>query len=304
MSAATPLVSIGIPTYNRAALIGRAIESALGQDYPNIEILISDNASTDGTAELCDALAAAHANVRVQHQERNIGATANFMAVLGLAQGKYFMWLGDDDHIDRHYIAAAVSMLEVDPQLELVSGEAHYYREGALAFVGKRFCILSPRGWLRMASYYWHVTDNGVFYGLMRIATIRRLELPNAMGGDWLFIARVAAAGRIVMSRAMTVHRELGGASNSHRDTARALGLSSLSALFPRLSLAWNACRDAASGGYPFSERGGVRKVLAALVFCVILLKALLEKLAYLAMRCRNLLKRLTPSYHMRTGSR
>ena len=47
------MVSIGIPTYNRERLIGRAIESALSQDYPNIEIVVSDNASTDATAEVC-----------------------------------------------------------------------------------------------------------------------------------------------------------------------------------------------------------------------------------------------------------
>lgn len=304
MNEPLPLVSIGIPTYNRAALIGRAIESALKQDYANIEILISDNASTDGTAEVCEAWAARDRRIRLLRQTDNRGPTANFNMVLGLTGGKYFMWLGDDDYIDPHYVGSAVSALESDPRIELFSGAPHYYRDGAFAFAGKHISASSPKAWRRLASYYWQVTDNGVFYGLMRGSTARRLSIPNVMGGDWLFIGRLAAAGSIVMSRNMTVHRELGGASVSHRATARSLGLSSLNALFPKLSLTWNVSRDIASGGYPFANSGFTNKMLAALMLLLMLMKTMQEKLVHLARRSRNLLKRLTPSYHMNTRSR
>lgn len=304
MSATSPLVSIGIPTYNREALIARAIGSALGQDYPNIEVLVSDNASTDGTAAICDTIAATHANVRVHHQMRNLGPTANFMAILGMARGRYFMWLGDDDHLDRQYVSVAVSTLEQNPQVELAGGQVRYYRDGAFAFTGKGFSVLSSPGWLRMASYYWQVTDNGVFYGLMRTATLRRLRLTNVLGGDWLLIARVAAVGRIIVLTNVAVHRELGGASLSHRTTARTLGLPLLQAVFPKVSLARNASRDVASGGYPFDHRVARRWSLAAMVFSLLLLKALVAQVAYAAMRGRNLLKRLNPFYHLRARSR
>ena len=100
MSEETPLVSIGIPTYNRERLIGRAIESALNQDYPNIEIVISDNASTDATSEVCRRYAQEQPNVRYVRQPRNLGAIRNFDAVLRQSSGQFFMWLGDDDWLE------------------------------------------------------------------------------------------------------------------------------------------------------------------------------------------------------------
>lgn len=304
MSMSNPLVSIGIPTYNRKALIARSIESALAQDYPSIEVLISDNASTDGTAAICATMAATHPNVRVHHQACNLGPTANFMTVLAMAKGKYFMWLGDDDHIDPQYVSVAVATLEQNSLVELASGRACYYRDGAFAFTGKVFSVLSYLGWLRLSSYYWQVTDNGVFYGLMRMATVRRFRFTNVMGGDWLLVARIAAAGQVITSPAVAVHRELGGASLSHSKTARTLGLSAWQGVFPKISLALNASRDVASGGYPFDSRVTRRWSLAAMVFCILLLKSLVEHLTYMAMRGRNLLKRLNPFCHLRARSR
>jgi hypothetical protein len=193
--------------------------------------------------------------------------------------------------------------LEQSPQVELASGQARYYHDGAFAFIGKELSVITSPGWLRLALYYWQVTDNGVFYGLMRTDTVRRVRFENVLGGDWLLIARIAAAGNIVTSTAAAVHRELGGTSHSHGNTARTLGLPALQAVFPKLTLALNAGRDVAVGGYPFDSRSTRRWPLAALVFGLMLLKALVAHLAYAAMRGRNLLKRLNPSYHLRNRS-
>ena len=100
MSDKAPLVSIGIPTHNRERLVSRAIESALHQDYPHIEIVISDNASTDSTPEICRRYSQERPNVRYIQQTQNVGATKNFDAVLQRSSGEFFMWLGDDDWLD------------------------------------------------------------------------------------------------------------------------------------------------------------------------------------------------------------
>lgn len=296
MRTSAPLVSIGIPTYNRKLQIERAIYSALEQDYQNIEVLVSDNASTDGTAAVCELLAAKHPNVIVRQQAQNQGPTANFMEVLDMAQGEYFMWLGDDDHIDQGYVSAAVSVLERSPLVELASGQVRYYRGGAFAFVGRHFNITSSRGWLRCASYLWRVTDNGVFYGLMRTGTVRRLRLKNVLGGDWLLLARVAMKGHIAMSQAVAVHRELGGTSDSHGVTVRILGLSKLQGIFPKVTIALNACRDVADGGFPFANSRLQNGVLATLVLALMLTKALVENSLYLAWRTRNMFRFWKPS--------
>jgi glycosyltransferase involved in cell wall biosynthesis len=122
-----PLVSVGIPTYNRASGLKRAVGSALAQSYENLEVVISDNASTDGTRELCESLARSDPRVRYHRQPENRGPTANFREVLDRASGEFFMWLADDDWIDTDYVSACVGERLHDPATALVAGRAAYY---------------------------------------------------------------------------------------------------------------------------------------------------------------------------------
>ena len=148
MSEKAPLVSIGIPTYNRERLIGRAIESALHQDYPNIEIVISDNASTDATPEICRRYAQEQPNVRYVQQSRNLGATRNFDAVLQQSSGQFFMWLGDDDWLDPNYVRLALARLRHERRSR--AGRRHASLLRKAAFIRERarssVCSRAARG--------------------------------------------------------------------------------------------------------------------------------------------------------------
>ena len=154
MSEEAPLVSIGIPTYNRERLIGRAIESALNQDYPNIEIVISDNASTDATSEVCRRYAQEQPNVRYVRQPRNLGAIRNFDEVLRQSSGQFFMWLGDDDWLDPNYVRLALARLNLNPEVRWSAArpsttQAAFIRDLARSSV----CSRAARG-----SAYWLTT--------------------------------------------------------------------------------------------------------------------------------------------------
>src|SRR4051812_17831067 len=101
-----PLVSIGIPAYNGAAYLVEALESALAQSYAPIEVIVSDDGSTDDTGAICDQFAAADRRVRYLRARTNLGAVANFRRVLDEAKGTYFTWLAQDDVLsDRQYIS-------------------------------------------------------------------------------------------------------------------------------------------------------------------------------------------------------
>jgi glycosyltransferase involved in cell wall biosynthesis len=89
--ATLPLVSVGLPTFNRALSLGCAIQSVLSQDYPNLELIISDNASTDSTQLICVDFSKRDGRVRYIRQPTNQGAGANFRTVLTEASGQYFM---------------------------------------------------------------------------------------------------------------------------------------------------------------------------------------------------------------------
>lgn len=107
-----PLVTIGVPVRNGGDFLSWALESISQQNYPNIEIIISDNGSTDGTAGLIESYAANDSRViRFRHDEP-LTAYDNFMFLLDRAQGKYFMWAAHDDTRSDDFVNQLVNALE------------------------------------------------------------------------------------------------------------------------------------------------------------------------------------------------
>jgi glycosyltransferase involved in cell wall biosynthesis len=107
-----PLVSIGVPVYNNAAHIRKTLSSLVRQSYPNIEIIVSDDASTDGTLHIAKRFAERHSNVRVFEQKHRLGTPGNFNFTLSKASGKYFMWAAGDDFRDVNCLSTLVPLLE------------------------------------------------------------------------------------------------------------------------------------------------------------------------------------------------
>ena len=125
MSAAVeyPLVSIGVPVRNGLPYIARAIEDVLAQDYPNIEIIVSDNGSTDATGTLMKEIAQRDSRVRVVSQEVTLTAFDNFEWLMRQSRGKYFLWAAHDDLRPTDYVSALVRHLEAHPEAVLAFGE-------------------------------------------------------------------------------------------------------------------------------------------------------------------------------------
>jgi hypothetical protein len=111
-----PKFTIGIPTYNRAGFLRRAIESALDQTYPNVEVLVSDNASTDDTSDVVRSFGD---RVRYHQNSENIQAWPNFAKLTELASGEYFSWLQDDDLVFPEFVSRAVKGLTESKDIAL-----------------------------------------------------------------------------------------------------------------------------------------------------------------------------------------
>lgn len=109
---AGPTFTIGIPTRNRAAFLARAIECALGQTYPHVEIVVSDNASTDGTPDVVRRFGD---RVRYARNDTNIGPWSNFRRLTELATGDLFAWFQDDCLLHRRFVERAVDALDRFP---------------------------------------------------------------------------------------------------------------------------------------------------------------------------------------------
>lgn len=131
--AAWPRLSICVPTFNRASLLQHTLESCLAQDYPNLEIVVGDNASTDGTEAVCRRHMA-DPRIRVYRSERNLGATANVRALVRhYSTGDYTLVLCDDDRlIDPSYLSKAAALLRArqhDPLMLVFSNTATWNDE-------------------------------------------------------------------------------------------------------------------------------------------------------------------------------
>src|ERR1044072_9233723 len=106
MSARRTTVSIGLPVYNGEAHLPAALASLLGQSHGDLELVISDNASTDGTRAICADLAASDSRARYYRNPTNLGVMANFLRAPQLATADYYMWAAHDDAWSPNYIEA------------------------------------------------------------------------------------------------------------------------------------------------------------------------------------------------------
>lgn len=129
----TPTVSIGLPVYNGGAHLKVAVDLLLSQDFDDLELIISDNASTDGTEELCRSYATRDARVRYIRRDRNYGMIDNGKNVIGLARGRYYLPASHDDEWLPGAVRACVERLEANPALVLVSPAIEFFRPDGTA---------------------------------------------------------------------------------------------------------------------------------------------------------------------------
>src|SRR6266446_4404377 len=101
-------VAIGMPVWNGEAFVSEAIESILAQTHGDFELVISDNASTDATAEICRSYVKQDNRIRYLRLEKNIGAAPNHIEVFRRSTGEYFKWAAHDDVLAPEFIHEGV----------------------------------------------------------------------------------------------------------------------------------------------------------------------------------------------------
>lgn len=125
-----PLVSVGLPIYNAGELTHKILDILLSQDYTNIQIIISDNASTDQTWEICQQYALKNDRIQVYQNKRNRGYLYNFSRVFDLSTGDYFMWAAHDDYWHPNFISCCVAELETHPEaIMCFTDQLHIHEE-------------------------------------------------------------------------------------------------------------------------------------------------------------------------------
>ena len=264
------LVTVGIPTYNRSDRLLRAVHSALAQDHEALEVVVSDDASTDSTEAGMRELAAREPRLRYVRQERNLGHAGNFQAVLDAARGDYFMWLSDDDWLDAAYVSSCLAVLVREPGTSLVAGLASYYSEGGHVIDERPMELASARPGARVLRYLARVNMNGVLFGLARRADLQRLRFKEQVGGDWLLVSGLAAAGRVHTLSGVHIHRSISGLSSDRQKLAESLGMSGQLARHHHFAVAGAFAREIVSApaydGLSRPHRASLAVLAAALI--------------------------------------
>lgn len=196
---ARPHVSIGVPVFNGEKFLAAALDSLLAQTYEDFELLISDNASTDSTPEICRRYAAMDRRVRYVRNEGNIGVYRNCNQVFELSSGEYFKLAAADDLCDPDLLRRCVDVLDANPSIV-----ATYPRTRFIDEDGKSLSLTDP-GWHLMSEEPWerlkYVLVSGhrvnVFFGLIRSQDLAHTRLfPLYPGGDCRLLGELSLRGK------------------------------------------------------------------------------------------------------------
>lgn len=199
MSQTWPSVTVCLPVYNGETFIRQAIKSVLEQTFADLELVISDNASTDNTGEICRAAAGDDLRVRYSRAEVNRGLAWNHNRAFQLANGRYVMWMGHDDLLDKEYIGACVAALAKDPQLVLCFSNGNHIDDNGKLI---RRVVSANDGEPRRPSERFknivrleHWCD--AIFGLMRTDVLQQTQLHGGFAdSDRVLLAEMGLRGR------------------------------------------------------------------------------------------------------------
>jgi glycosyltransferase involved in cell wall biosynthesis len=173
-----PRLSVGLPVYNGEKYLAEALDALLGQSYSDFELIISDNASTDRTEDVCRRYTARDPRIRYFRQPVNVGAAPNHNFVVQQARGEYFKWASHDDLYARDLLLRCVEALDARPDIVLCHAwQAYIDAEGNIIRPGEyRLATDSPDAPVRFRDMLF-VLGGDDFYGVMRTEVLRHTPL-------------------------------------------------------------------------------------------------------------------------------
>jgi glycosyltransferase involved in cell wall biosynthesis len=197
-----PRVVVGVPVYNGENFLDEALTAVRNQTLTEIAVVISDNASTDGTAEIAKHHMAEDDRITVVQQPTNFGAAPNYNAAyLAAPPSEYFCWLAHDDLPMADYLASCVAALDADPGAVLAfGGTAHVEPDGRqISQAAPRPALGSPDPAVRLADVIDRHQPNHPVFGVIRRTALDRTGLHGSYtGSDRALVAELAMLGRFI----------------------------------------------------------------------------------------------------------
>lgn len=193
-----PLVTIGMPLFNEEQFLQSALLSMLEQNYENIEIIISDNCSTDKTVEICKNFTQQYSHLSIYQTDRNIGSLANFIRVLEMAQGQYFLWAAGHDLWSKNYISECVNALEAHDNATIAFGTPSWINANGLPFNRQPswFDTRSMSSVERFYTVFWGSMNP--ILGVIRRESLLKTPIINTVGSDLIMLSNLALLGEFI----------------------------------------------------------------------------------------------------------
>ena len=194
-----PKVSIGMPVYNGERYLPQALDSILSQTFQDYELIISDNASTDATEDICMSYCAKDSRIRYHRNSENIGASNNYRRVFELSRGPYFRWANHDDLFAPESLARCVTVLDEDPSVILVYPKTKLIDENGniISDYEDNMNLQSNRPSERFVKVSQQLGYVNIIYGLIRTEVIQKTALiGDFIGADPIFVAELSLHGK------------------------------------------------------------------------------------------------------------
>jgi len=216
-----PLVGIGVPVYNGERYLADALEALISQTYPELDIVVCDNASTDASVEIAQEFARRDPRVRVVVNPENIGAARNYRRSFELSRGDYFRWATADDLSAPEYVERCMDVLlerpdvvQAYPRTRLIDAQGNAiedYDDGLHA-VAER-----PSARYRQVTRRLRLVN--ALYGVIRSDALRRTAmLGTYIGSDMPLMAEIALYGKIWEVPEILFFRRMHASAQSAQD--------------------------------------------------------------------------------------
>ena len=190
-------VTIGLVAYNGASTLRAALDSLLAQSFDDYRLILSDNASTDATPDICRDYAARHAQIHYVRRPETLPHHLHFAEVLNEATSPYFMWAPADDLWAPGFLAAHHALPVAHPDYVASQSRVLMQAAGFPSRMAQGTRALRETPSRNIVRFIANPADNCRFYGLYRTAALRRAYLPASfLGFDWAISAATLISGR------------------------------------------------------------------------------------------------------------
>jgi glycosyltransferase involved in cell wall biosynthesis len=219
------VLSIGLPVYNSERYLRASLDSLRAQRFSDFELIVSDNASTDGTEQICREYERLDPRLRYYRSPVNVGAPQNYRRVFDLSSGEYFKWHTSDDLVAPDFLSRCMDAITADPGIVLAYTKSQLVDENGLylADVEQDIALASSSPSARFRQVHGNLGFCNVIYGVARRDILERTRgLGAYINSDRVLIAELALYGRLHEVAEVLFSRRMHGGAYSGQQSVEA----------------------------------------------------------------------------------